>query len=386
MNWPKLPMKRVLPLAVVATGLLVATVLVTAGAKVETQPPQAVARLVRSLIVEPGDHTLDVFAQGTVEPRTESELMAEVPGRVIEVSPAFAPGGFFSEGDVLVRLDARDQELAVTRTSASLEGARSRRALAEKTFERTEKLRTSGALSAREFDDAENALLLARAAFIEAEAAHAQAQRDLERTAIRAPYAGRVRKAQADIGQFVSRGSRLGSIYATDYAEVPLPIPDTDLAFLDLDLGGSGGPEVELSTTFAGRRSRWKGEIVRTEGEIDPRTRMVTVIARIEDPYAREAQDETLQQPLAVGMFVDARIRGRTIPDAVTLPRTAVRDGRRVLVIGDDELLHFRDVEIVRNMRDDVLVSAGLQPGDEVCVSSLDTATEGTRVRTLGAS
>lgn len=379
-------MKRVLPLAVVATGLLIATVLVTAGARVETSTPEAVARLVRSRMIEPRTHTLDVLAQGTVEPRTESELMAEVAGRVVEVAPSFAPGGFFARGDVLVRLDARDQELALRRTAASLDAARSRRALAEKTFERTEKLRSSGALSAREFDDAENSLILARASFIEAEAAHAQAERDLERTTIRAPYGGRVRRAQADVGQFVSRGSKLGSIYATDYAEVPLPIPDTDLAFLDLDLGSTGGPEVELTTTFAGRRSAWDGEIVRTEGEIDPRTRMVTVIARIEDPYGREREARGDYQPLAVGMFVDARIRGRTIPSAVSLPRTAVRSGNRVLVIDEDNILRFRDVEIVRNMRDDVLISHGLSAGDEVCVSPLDAATEGTHVRTLGTS
>ncbi|MEO2168649.1 MAG: efflux RND transporter periplasmic adaptor subunit [bacterium] len=372
--------KRIAPLAVVATGLLVAALLVTARARVETRPAEITARLVRATSVLPQKLVLYVFAQGSVEPQTETDLVAEVAGRVIEVSPAFAPGGFFDADEVLLRLDPRDQELALMRASARFDAARSRLKLAERSHERNQELEKIGALSAREFDAVRGETALARASYAEALAAKIQAERDLERTQIRAPYAGRVRRADADIGQFVSRGTALGGIYATDYAEIPLPIPDTELAYLDLDLGYSGGPSVELSTTFAGRAVRWSGRIVRTEGEIDPRTRMVRIIARVEDPYGRH--DNVDHPPLAVGMFVDAKIQGRTIEAAVELPRSALREGDRVLIIDGNDKLRVRDVEVLRRTRSGVLISSGLKAGERVCVSRLDTLTAGTRVRT----
>lgn len=373
------PLKLVLPLAIVLTSGVIASFLVTAGARVQTRPAENIARLVRATEVLPEARRLIVRAQGSVEPRTQTDLVAETTGRILAVSPSFAAGGFFDRGDLLIRLDATDQEIAVRRAEANYTAAQSRFTLAEKMFARSETLRTSGALSDREFDDATNSVALAKAAFIEADAVRSQALTDLARTEIRAPYEGRIREAKADIGQFVSRGTPLGRIYATDYAEVPLPIPDTDLAFLDLDLGNSGGPPVELRAAFAGREQMWTGQIVRTEGEIDPRSRMVTVIARVEDPYGRKS--EQAGAPLAVGMFVNAAIQGRIIPEAVEIPRLALRDGNRVLVINEALELQYRDVDVLKRTRDGILLSGGLQAGERICISPLEAATNGMKVR-----
>lgn len=375
----RFPLKLVLPLAIIMTSGIIAIFLVTAGAKVQTRPAEDIARLVRAAEVQPQPRRLVVRAQGSVEPRTQTDLVAETAGRILEVSPSFAAGGFFDQGDLLIRLDATDQEIAVRRAEASYTAAQSRLSLAEKMFARNQSLQASGALSDREFDDATNNVAMAKAAFIEADASRSQALSDLARTKIRAPYEGRIREAKADVGQFVSRGTPLGRIYATDYAEIPLPIPDTDLAFLDLDLGDSGGPPVELESSFAGKNHVWKGQIVRTEGEIDPRTRMVTVIARVEDPYGRKSQQGGA--PLAVGMFVDATIQGRVIPAAVEIPRRALREGNRVLVINDELELQYRDVEVLKRTRDGILLSGGLLAGERICISPLDAATDGMKVR-----
>ncbi|HAC81458.1 MAG: efflux RND transporter periplasmic adaptor subunit [Candidatus Binatia bacterium] len=375
----RFPLKLVLPLAIVLTSGVVAVFLVTAGARVQTRPAEDFARLVRATAVQPQPRRLAVRAQGSVEPRTQTDLVAETAGRILEVSPSFAAGGFFNQGDLLIRLDATDQEIAVRRAEANYTAAQSRLSLAEKMFSRSEALRESGALSDREFDDATNSVALAKAAFIESDASRSQAMSDLARTEIRAPYEGRIRTAKADVGQFVSRGTPLGRIYATDYAEVPLPIPDTDLAFLDLDLGDSGGPPVELRSGFAGQDHVWTGKIVRTEGEIDPRTRMVTVIARVEDPYGRRTDQP--MAPLAVGMFVDATIQGRVIPEAVEIPRRALRDGDRVLVINDDLEIHYRDVDVIKRTRDGFLVGGGLENGERICISPIEAVTNGMKVR-----
>jgi RND family efflux transporter MFP subunit len=384
----KLPhAKVVLPaLVLVAAGVL-ATVLVTARATVETRPPEALPPLVRVLAVEPEDIQLHVDAQGSVVPRTESELVPEVSGRVLWVSPALAAGGFFEAGDPLLRLDPADYQVALARAKAAAEGARSQAQLARRNAERSRELARDGLASRVSLDDAENAARVAAATERETEAALQQAERDLGRTEITAPYAGRVREENVDIGQFVERGRAVARIYAVDFAEVRLPVSDADVAFLDLALGYRGetqeatGPEVVLRATFAGEKREWHGRIVRTEGEIDPRSRMVHAVARVEDPYGRGPDGD--RPPLAVGLFVDAEILGRQVPSAVVLPRAALRGGNDVLVVDADDRLRRRPVEVVRIEHDGVVIGGGLRPGERVCVSPLETFVEGMKVRTV---
>lgn len=377
--------KVVLPLVVLAGALAAASVMVAARPTVATRPPEIQAPLVRVLTAAPRDLRLSVRTQGTVVPRTESSLVPEVGGRVVWVSPALASGGFFAVGEPLVRLDPTDYDLAVARAEAALASARSQAGLTARNRERSAELARRGLLSASSDEDAAHAAAAASAAAREAEAALAQASRDRERTTLVAPYDGRVRDEQVDVGQFVERGTRLATLYAVDYAEVRLPVPDADLAFLDLALDHRGdapaadGPVVVLHAEFAGRTHRWTGRIVRTEGELDPRSRMVHAVARVEDPY-RGAGDDA-RPPLAVGMFVRAEILGRTVADAIVLPRGALRDGDRVLVVDGDDRLRERPVTVLRANGEDVILGGGVAPGERVCVSPLEAAVDGMRVR-----
>lgn len=379
--------KVVMPIVIVAAGFVGAVVLVAARAKVETKPPELAAPLVRVRTVAAEDVRLDVFGQGTVQPRTESSLVAEVDGRVLWVAPSLVSGGFFKKGDPLVRLDATDYELAVARTAATVESSASRRGLAKKTLERNQALAKNGAISSLELDDAENNARVAEAVHREAEAAFQQARRNLDRTEIRAPFDGRVRTENVDVGQFLPKGGSLAKVYAVDFAEVRLPLADADLAYLDLDLADHSreaageGPEVDLSADFAGRKRHWKGRITRTEGEIDARSRMVHVIVRVEDPYGSAA--EAGGAPLAVGLFVDAAIAGRPLDDAIVLPREILRGGNRVFVVDKDDRLAEREVKIARKMMDEIILEGGLQPGDRVLLSTVEGAMAGMKVRVV---
>ena len=145
-------------------------------------------------------------------------------------------------------------------------------------------------------------MAIAQAAYREALARLSRAERDISRTEMRAPYDGRVRQQQVDVGQFVNRGAPIGTIYAVDILEIKLPIHDEELAFMNLPDRDAQGAPVRLSARFAGARRTWHGEVARTEGELDPRTKMVNVVARVpNDP----------ETPLSVGLFVDAEIEGR---------------------------------------------------------------------------
>jgi RND family efflux transporter MFP subunit len=375
--------KLLLPLIALFVGAGVALLILTSGDQPVQEPSAPPVPLVRVLTVEPETVRLRVATHGTIAPRTESDLVSQVSGPVVWVSPSLVSGGFFEEGDALLRVDARDYAVTFERASATLARRLSERDLAAKELARQRELEGRAAASEARLDDAENAERVSVAALREARALLDQADRDLVRTKILAPFSGRVREKYADVGQFVNRGSRLARIYAIDYAEVRLPVPDDELAFLDLpmvyrgDVLDAEGPSVELSTQFAGQRHTWIGRVVRTEGEIDPRSRMVNVVARIDNPYARSGS----RPPLAVGLFVDAEILGRVAEDVVVLPRIALREGDRVHVVDEDDALRLREVEVLRRESERVLIRAGLESGERVSVSPLAVAMEGMRVR-----
>ncbi len=372
-----------LPLAILMVGVVGALAIVESRPDPEIKVPETVVPLVRVLEVQPADVELTVTSQGTVSPRTESVLVPEVAGRVIEVSPSFAAGGFFEAGEVLLRIDPQAYREAVVEAEAGVAAAELRRVREEAEAEvALREWRELGTGEPPALTRREPQLAAARAARSAAEAALARARRDLARTAIRAPYAGRVRDKRADVGQVVGSGTVLATVYAVDFAEVRLPIPDEQLAYLDLPLDYRGaerraGPEVVLRASFAGRHHEWRGRIVRTEGEIDPRSRLIHAVAEVADPYAPDAGG---RPPLAVGMYVEAEIVGRTLQDVAVLPRGLLREGDRVLVVDGDDRLRWRPVEVLRRSDQQVVVGAGLAAGERVCLSNL-AATDGMRVR-----
>jgi RND family efflux transporter MFP subunit len=235
--------------------------------------------------VDPQTYQYSVHTHGTVVPRTESNLVAEVDGKVVTISPALVAGGFFAAGDVLLEIEALDYRTRLSKARAFLDRSTSDLDNAQKNHKRQERLLARGAVSDAHLDDAFNRLKIAEATLQEAKANVSQAERDLARTKIMAPFDGRVRSERVDVGQFVRRGDQVGTIYATDYAEVRLPIHDDELAFLDIpllqhDQELATYPDVTLSANFAGDRRQWRGQVVRTEGELDPDTRMIHVVAR----------------------------------------------------------------------------------------------------------
>ena len=367
------------PIAIIVVGFGLAAALLRTGPSITPQAPVAKSPLVRAVTVQPADFEFEATARGTVMPRSETELIAEVSGRVIELSQSLVTGGFFKEDDVLLRIDPLDYEIALEQASAQVQRATSELATASKNYERQRNLSKRQSTSESLEDDARNRLQMAEAAQREARARLASAERDLERTVVKAPYDGRVRTEQVDLGQFLNRGSRLARLYAIDAAEVRLPIKDDELAFLNISLRDGSAwekrPSVSLSAEFAGAVQRWTGEIVRTEGELDPKTRMIQLVASVADPYRAGTT------PLPVGLFVDAVITGGVQPNIVRLPRGAMVSPSEVYIVDSSERLVRRTVNVLRSQGDFVYINDGLLRGDRVCLSRLATAMPGMKVR-----
>ncbi len=335
-------------------------------------------------VAEPRAVTLDVTAQGEVRPRTDINLTAEVAGRIIRTSDEFVVGGAFNEGDLLVKIEDADYRVAVT-------GAKARVAQAEEQLRREE---AESDLARKDYEalgrnEDPSALTLrmpqlaqARAAFDAAKADLSSAQLDLGRTEIKAPFEGRVRERSAGVGQFISPGAPIGRIFSTDVAEIRLPMTDADLAKLGLSIAfnetpETPGPPVTLSATIAGQYHEWNARLARTDGAIDPSTRQLSAIAVVEDPYGAGAKDGA---PLAIGLFVDARIQGKPLDNAVVLPRAALYGRDIVYVIADDDTLVERNVSVVSADKDAITLAGGVEAGERIVTSPLRGAKAGDKV------
>jgi RND family efflux transporter MFP subunit len=375
--------KGLLTVTVLFVALIMAYALLATAPSPEQVEPEQVATAIRVQDVNVVSVQLSVRSQGTVTPRTESALIPEVSGRVEWISPNLVPGGYFKEGDVLLRMDNRDLQSSVERSRAALARAEAEAEHSRFEMERQQKLVKENLTSQASLESSIRAKRVSEAAVTEARVAFQQAERDLVRTELKAPYAGLVRNKNVDVGQFISRGSNLGSIYAADSVEVRVPLADNQLAFLDLPLGVRGelAPEdqanVTLSTHYGGHYYEWKGKLVRTEAEIDTRTRMVNAVVRVEGETADD------QPNLPVGLFVNAAIEGLTADNVVVLPRGALRNQNQVLIVDADSRLRFRDVDLLRFEQDSVIIQGGLAEGDIVNLSPIQTVIDGMRVKPI---
>ncbi len=327
--------------------------------------------LVDVLTLETMTANFEVASQGTVRPRTETVLSAEVSGTITRISPKFIAGGVFGDNEVLLRIDPTNYEVAVRQAEALVK----QRTIE---YEGAKQLRSQGYRAETEYASAAAALATAEAELV-------RARRNLERTYIRLPYEGIVRSKEADLGQFVNPGTRLGIVFATDTAEVRLPLTDADLAYVDLPdaaeitaSGGADGPAVRLSATRKGRPVEWSARIVRSEGVVDEKSRVTYAVARIDDPYRLHSDGPTLP----VGTFVRAVIEGAAAENVIRVPRAVLRGSDELVFVDDDNKLRIRTVDIVRADGSYVYLRGGAEPGERVVVTALESPVNGMGVRT----
>ena len=382
---PNAAMKSVMTVGIIFFAIIIAYGLLATAPQPEQIEPEEVATAIRVIRIKKQSIQLEVLSQGNVLPRIQSELIPEVSGRVKWMSPKLVSGGYFDKDEILLSIDDRDYRSSVARHQARVTRAKAEDEHARFELRRMQELVKNKLTSQSSLENALRNERVAQATLVEARISLEQAQRDLWRTEIRAPYEGLVRTERVDLGQFITRGQSVASIYASDSVEVRLPLADRQLAYLDLPLGYRGeltdalSPEVVLSTTYGGQRYEWIGKLVRTEAEIDSKSRMINAIVRVDNKF------EDGHPPLPIGLFVAASIKGRTVDNIVSLPRAALRNQNQVLIVDKNNRLRYRSVEVMRFEKDKVIISAGLEDGEVVSISPIQTVVDGMRVEPVFA-
>ncbi len=375
--------RAVIPIGILAAGGHAYWVLSVEPEEAKSEPPAEQIIRTRVTRLRAGGYTVVVKTNGVVQPHNLVTLSAEVSGRITTVSPAFEVGAYFSEGDVLVELDDRDYRTALTVAKARHKVAESARQLAANSHRRMAELFRKNAVTDSELDQAAATLAQTTAEVDTTAAQIEQAQRDLERTKIRATFNGRVQRKLVGFGHQVAPGTALGDVFAVDFAEVRLPLASRELRFLDLpEMNGDLPVEVELRNAIDETSDAvWKAKIVRTEGALDRDSLELFAIARVADPFGLHSNHPVLR----IGQPVVATIRGAELENVVAMPRGAVRQLDQVFLVDENELtLKTMTIQPVWSDEEHVIVRDPLiHDGALLATTQLVYAPEGAEVEII---
>ena len=334
---------------------------------------------------------LEVTTQGEVRPQIEIDLVQQVGGKIVFVSPNFIEGGIFKKGETLLRIEDADFQVAVIRAEAGV-------AQAQQAVTREE---AEGEIAKRDFEELgrpgqasdlalrKPQIAQARASLQAANAELEAAKLNLSRTSVKAPFSGRVREKTSDIGQFVSPGARLARIFSTNVAEVRLPLSDDQLAKLDVPLAfvaksREAAPQVKLFARVAGSLQNWDARIMRTDSTFDTQTRSLFAIAEVVDPYGSGKSDGGV--PLAPGLFVNAGIAGKVYEDLIIIPRDGLRPGDEVYVVDDKGKAEIRSVSVLDSSAARAILTSGVNPGELVVISPMERSRVELTLKVLDAN
>lgn len=377
--------KVILPILVIVIALGLTFVIVKSRKMPKPHEKAYLGPLVEVAELKLTDRAAVVSATGSVQARHEVSITPQVRGKVSEVSPDMVAGGSFKKGDMLFSIEDVDYRLAIELAKASL-------AQAEFELQRIENLAKIAreewrVLNPDSSDDPdplvvyEPQLKSARSQLDAAQANVKQAEINLQRTQIFAPFDGYVRSEQVDEGQYLNAGSPVATIVGTQQVEVVVPLPLDELVWLKVSHSEdkTPGSKADIFLNSGGKTFRWQGTVTRAMGEIDPRNRMARIVVTVDEPFSRE--DKSMLSKLLPGMFVNVDLHGEEISGVIAVPRGALHDNDTVWIVDDSNRLRIRHVEIIRRAPDEVLVSDGIKAGEKIILTNLSAAAEGMTLR-----
>lgn len=377
--------KFIFPILVLAIAIGLSVVIIVLAKKPPQETLPIEPRKVEVMILNKTAQKVTIESQGFVIPRAKVELAAEIAGRIVKTASNFHKGQFIKQGTVLLEIERINYYAALRQAEAQV--AKEYSNLAQEKAE-AEQARDEWKLTSKE-PATELTLHLpqlreAEANLSASKAELEKAQHDLERTQVRAPFDALIFEKKVEVGEYVTSGTKLVTLYAVDFAEVRLPLKDNDLPFLDLPGYGSFENkkiDVTLNGRTRGRNHSWEGVLIRTENIIDEQTLQLYGVVHVADPYALKQKKQC--EPLPVGLFVKAVIQTNPMDDWFAIPRRALRGTDTVALVDENKKVRLRKVNSIYSDRDFIYIGNDLKIGERVCLTAAQTVLEGEKVDVL---
>ena len=380
--------QMLLVVVIIIVGIAVAVVFIKLKKPPQRQEQTVLAPLVKVERLDRRDTRMIIRGYGTVNPRLQVEIVPQVSGKVVWVNPQFKAGGFIRRGELILKIDPRDYELALRQANAAVAEAQVMLDL-EKAEAKIAKEEWQQLHPGQEPDSPlvfrEPQIRQAQARLESAEAGLATANLNLERTRPSLPVDAVIMNERIDLGQYVMIGQSVGAAYGIESMEIEVPLEDKELAWFDIpdntasvnaSESSKKGAIAQVKANFAGEEKCWSGRVVRTTGQVDKTSRLISVVVEVSDPF----KDAHSTSPLLPGMFVEVLIDGKILRNAIAVPRDAMRNNNEVWVAKDGQL-HVQQLDVIRADRDFAYADSGLDDGDMIIVSSLDAVIEEMKVR-----
>ena len=379
--------KILLPIVVLLIAVGVTFVILKTRKKPEPVEVPHLGPLVETIRLEPVTRNVVVTGTGTVQSRNEVDITPQVKGRVVTISPNLVAGGTFRKGELLFAIEDVDYQLAIDLAKANLAQAElelQRNAnLARVARQEWDALHPGGQTEPDPLVVYEPQMKSAQAQREAAAANLKQAEINLQRTQVFAPFDGYVRSEQVEIGQYLAAATPVAKIVGTAQTEIAVPLPLDELVWLDIpETGGTGtGSRADIELRTGGEVFRWHGLVSRALGDIDPRNRMAHIMILVKDPVSERGKNGHLPNRLLPGMFVKVLLHGEQLSQVFAIPRGALRDHDTVWLVKEDNTLTMSEVEIIRHEPSEVLVRSGVGVGDRLILTNLSGAAEGMLLR-----
>jgi RND family efflux transporter MFP subunit len=384
-------MKFFIFILALAMAAIISFSLYTFKPRTEKKPPKRAIPIVKTMKIRPGSEQVFIEAYGTVIPSRQITLSAQVNGKVIRQNPEMVPGGVITKDDFILQVDQADYTLLVKERQAEVANAQYELELEEgkQTIAKQEWLLLE--------NDIEFSLASKSLALREPHLKHAQAQLDaaksrleaaelnLKRTTIHSPFNALVLEEFVEHGQILGLQTPIATLAGTDHFWIQLSIPVSLLPRITFPQGQKkqgNAVKVLLEEINGGSQIVRQGKLFKLLGDLGPKGRMARVLVSIEDPLnLAEKTDTDSPSKILLGSYVKVRIDAGTIDNVYTIPRQAVREGDRLWVVSDKGILNIKSAQILWRRIDELLVSAEINPGEEVIISRLQSPLPGMAVR-----
>ncbi|TKB24798.1 efflux RND transporter periplasmic adaptor subunit [Desulfopila sp. IMCC35006] len=377
----------VLSILILGCGVALAAYYLKTGPEAKPKKRQASPPLVKVTGIHFGRHQLTVTGMGAVLAAKEINLTPGVGGEIIAMSDNMVPGGFFKENETLVRIDPVDYQLTIKRLQSEIAKAQNdielemgNQRIARKEFEILGEAVTP---TEKKLMLRDPQLGIKKATLQGIRATLAQAELDLKRTRVHAPFNGVVLSRSVNLGSRISQSTVLARLAGTDQFWLKLAVPADQLAWINFPADDRKGSEVRIFLQEKKRGGPFRtGRVLRPTADVEEQGRMATVYVAIEDPLCLQPGNQ--QKPrLLLGSFVQAEIAGVELPSVVAIDRNHLREDDTIWLLRGDNTLEIRKVRIVARTLDQVFVASGLTEDEQLIVSALSSPMPGTPLQRM---